>query len=260
MKPKLLITLGCSWTEGVGCYEEEFKNIKDYSDELDYYVNSYDRFHNYGWPKLLGKKLGFDKVINFGKGGSSNSRQSKVFYDYMYEHDLSNYDVLVIFLMTIPHRFSFYIDGRIRDYTISDREPYLIEKGYIEELVDLHRDSTLEQVYAVRTIEQLCENKNFDFLITSWVDNIELFLSLYNNSKRHLFPIIRILLPPKDKEWTYYAPCSHPNELGYEWMSNEMVKGIKQKHPNWYSETPNPNIEMEWLGDYERFSLKNNLI
>jgi len=87
-----------------------------------------------------------------------------------------------------------------------------------------------------------------------------LFFSLYKNTKRHLFPSIRILLPPRNKELTYYSPCFHPNELGYEWMSDEIVKGIKQKHPKWYSESPNPNIEMEWLGDYNRFSTVNNFI
>ena len=45
--------------------------------------------------------------------------------------------------------------------------------------------------------------------------------------------------------WSF---CSHPNQNGYEWIANEMVKGIKENHPKWYSKIENENIEWEFQG------------
>jgi hypothetical protein len=236
MKPKLLITLGDSWTMGQGT----------------------DNPREDGWPPFLGKTLGFDKLLNFGKAGASNSGQVKLFYDYINENDLSGYDVLVIFLMTVPTRFSFYIDGKVKNYLI-DYNPSDIQMGYIKEIQDIEIDSTLEQVFFIRSLEQLCINKGFDLLLTTWTDNFSAFFNLYGSTTRHLFKRPMKLLPPKNKELTYYAPCSHPNKKGYEWMGNEMIQGIKENHSRWYSDKPNPNIEMEWLGDYQ-INLQSTII
>jgi hypothetical protein len=239
-RKKLLITLGCSWTEGQGC-------------QIPYQDN---------WPIQLGKKLGFDKVYNFGKRGGSHSGQVKLLYDYLSKHNLDNYHVLVIFLMTEPTRFSFYINHTIQNYMIKgywDIEP--IEKGYLETIEDLEVDPTLEQVFYIRTLESLCLNNNFDLLVTTWADNYKIFFDIYQNPKINLFSTIRKLVPPKDENWTYFAPCSHPNELGYEWIANEMYNGIKEKHSKWYSDVSNPNIQYEWLGEYGNdFKYKGILI
>ena len=55
IKKKLLITLGCSYTEGVGCWLKETPEgleEKLASDEWIYWFElSRDRFHQNGWPK-----------------------------------------------------------------------------------------------------------------------------------------------------------------------------------------------------------------
>ena len=66
MKPKLLITLGCSLTEGVGCYNLDLlpKNPnQDYFLDLKLEKHS-KRFLKYGWPNVLGNHLNYDLVIN----------------------------------------------------------------------------------------------------------------------------------------------------------------------------------------------------
>jgi hypothetical protein len=71
MKKKLLITLGCSYTEGVGCYESRFlenNNPKPGIFWPDAYEGSRARFHAEGWPAKLQKLLNYDHLINLGKG------------------------------------------------------------------------------------------------------------------------------------------------------------------------------------------------
>ena len=96
MKPKLLITLGCSWTEGVGCYVPSvyynastavtFNDIEPLISK--YHDKNKKNFHEFGWPNRLGKKLAFDKVINLGVGGSSNSTAVKIIYEFIEQNDI----------------------------------------------------------------------------------------------------------------------------------------------------------------------------
>ena len=79
MKPKLLITLGCSYTSGIG---------------------TSDPYHHM-WSRQLGIKLGFDKLINLGKAGASNSGCIKKFNEMVNNFPLNEYDILVIFLFFI---------------------------------------------------------------------------------------------------------------------------------------------------------------
>ena len=228
MKPKLLITLGCSWTEGIGTKDP----IKS------------------SWPRKLGELLGFDKVINLGKAGSSNSGQIKLFYEYLYSNSFSEYEVLVLFYMTEPSRFSFYSEGEIKNFMITqDWNLHPLEREYLNIVNDIEIDPTLEQVFYTRTLEQSCKTNNFDLIVTSWVGVYHLFFKLYGNNKINLFRNPSPVLPPIDKDITYYAPCSHPNEKGYEWIANEMVKGIKENHSKWYNPTPNHRIEYITLDD-----------
>ena len=83
MKKKLLITLGCSCTEGVGCYDlsinpEKLTYLKLPPKELRL---TRQRFHRLGWPNRVGRKINADKVLNLGVGGSSNSAHLKLFDD-----------------------------------------------------------------------------------------------------------------------------------------------------------------------------------
>lgn len=52
---KVLITLGCSMTEGVGCYVPEYLNDKGQptNDSWEYHHRS---FHKNGWPNKVGKR------------------------------------------------------------------------------------------------------------------------------------------------------------------------------------------------------------
>lgn len=262
MKPKLLITLGCSWTEGIGCYEPQMNyNTNELISPIQitnlrekYYKYNSKNFHKYSWPNIVGRKLGFDKVINLGMGGSSNSSHIKILFNYLEKKKLDNYDVLVLWLMTEPTRFSFYVNCNIKSYQPSYPKSSQIAVEYLKEIGRLDLDPILEQIFYIKTLENFCENNSFGCILSSWHETFTILHELYK-TKNYLYPNVKLMIPPFDKDENgyliNYSFCSHPNKNGYEWIANEMVNGIKENHPKWYSGYENENIDWEWI-DYTK--------
>lgn len=249
MKKRLLISLGCSWTEGVGCYDYDI--LPDTFFDSNFY-NTYpskkikilekklkDRYHEFGWPNRVGKKLGFDKVINLGRGASSNSGHIKTFLEFLDENDVSQYEVLVLWMMTDSSRFSFYVGNEVQDFLNSHTIDFPIYKEYVKQVASEY-DYLLEQIFYMKVLENICENKGFDLLMTSWSPTIEDIPKTYKS--KYLLENGNYFLNIPDK--SYFSPCFHPNEIGYEWMANKLVEVIKKNHSKWYNQ--NPPIEMDW--------------
>lgn len=218
--------MGCSWTTGIGTSDP----------------------YQHMWPRQLGIKLGFDKLINLGKAGASNSGCIKKFNEMVNNFPLNEYDILVIFLMTEPSRFSFFIDNEVMDYRanipkwetpINDNT---VSRAYLDEIKSLN-DCLLEQKFYVNIVETICKEHNMDLILTSWTKTYPDFYRIHKNKKVHLFNTPKILVPPVDKDM--YSECFHPNDKGQVWIMNEIIKGIKQNHSKWYSETPNENLDWE---------------
>jgi hypothetical protein len=272
MKPKLLITVGDSWTEGVGCYNNETPHLNTSFDsnftknlrETMVFEEKYQKnFHKQGWPNRVGKKLGFDKVINLGFGGASNSSCVKSFYNFLDDNHLDDYDVLVFWLMTEPFRFSFYIGGELQDYLPNTEIKNDFCDEYIKEIKDIEKDPISEQIFYIKVLESVCELRGFDLILSSWSRTLPALMKLYP-SEKYLFKNPINLRPPYIKSKTgefliYHSFCKHPNEDGYEWMSNKIVSGIKENHSKWYSDIPNENLEWEWKS-YRTLVTKSNSI
>lgn len=252
MKKKLLITLGDSFTEGVGCYDYT-KPESTYNILNEYQLN---RFHELGWPNRIGKKLNYDKVINLGWGGSSNSAHVKLFVEKILPRNFSDYDVLVIWMLTSPERFSFYSNGQISQFLpsliLDGEEGSKLEEAYIYEIKDLQEDSILETVFYIRCLEQMCQNNSFDLFITSWCDatfinkiktryDSQYFMKSVNNEP--------IAFLPYNKYEIYKSKiCGHPNEDGYEQFAINMFESIKKFNPHLIGKNEVEKFEWEWDG------------
>ena len=107
-KKNLLITLGDSWTEGVGNYEPtallDYQKNKISQQELYSISDKLRYFYKEAWPTFLSEKLDYD-LINLGQGGDANSATAKKFicdFDENMEFDSSKYEkVTVLFSMLI---------------------------------------------------------------------------------------------------------------------------------------------------------------
>ena len=229
--------MGCSWTTGIGT-----------SDPYEHM-----------WPKHLGIKLGFDKLINIGKAGNSHSGCVKILNEMLENFSITDYETLVIFYMTEPFRFSFFTNGYISNYVPKDEklgfEPNsTITSAYLNEIKSLN-DCLLEQKFYVNIVETICKEHNMDLILTSWNKTYPDFYRIHKNKKVHLFNTPKILVPPVDSDM--YSECFHPNDKGQIWVTNQIIKGIKQNHSKWYSETPNENLEWEVKNKMEDWNKKD---
>jgi len=259
MKKRLLITLGCSGTEGIGCFpldvvdksitydRDEFHLTKEYHDLREDFI---DRCHELGWPNQLGKKLGVDKVLNLGLGGSSTSGQLKVFVEKYLETDFSDWEVLVFWLLTESSRFSFYSYGEVNNIIVT--QGYYnkkIEQGYLELINDINVDPILEQIFYVKMMEQICENKGYQLLITHGFGDQDPLIKKRYKSKNYLTNEPFNIFPlSKDQFDEFLSPyCWHPNEFGYELISQRIYDKIKENHPQ-YVGISKDKIDWEWDG------------
>lgn len=254
MKKRLLITMGCSWTEGVGCwdYSKMYNpgNVKLTEAEHKYQKN---RFHELGWPNRVGKKLGYDKVLNLGLGGSAHSTHVKLFVERILPMDLSEWEVLVIWMMTEPTRFSFY-NGLVNfDYIpLTKHKKTPLEDAYSKEIDLPSYSAQYDQLFYMKIMEQICENNEYGLLFTSWNSSMEYLYKIYPSNK-YIHKEWVTMFPQKS---SYYSHCKHPNEKGYEWVANTLVDGINKNHPQYKGESKK-DIEWEWLGSKIEHSTKH---
>jgi hypothetical protein len=261
-KKKLLITLGCSYTEGVGCYIPELlvdNNPTIPVDEI--YTRSLSRFHTLGWPAHLQKKLQYDCLYNLGKASASNSQTVKQWFERFSDTNLSTeFEVLVFWLVTFPGRISFYRNGKVTSLLPSTKYGCNLDEdlyqSYVQFLGDAYnKDTMLETHFYVNIIKNICDmNKyNFLYLNTLRTDGEELdslMQSRKNSLNSYISPLYNQVMDGFTKENNMLSFCNHPNEKGYEVMADRIFNGIQQEHPQLINTQYQPELyEMKFLGD-----------
>ena len=244
---KLLITLGDSWTEGVGIYEDHILekygnppifNGSDINHQQDMlHVRRY--FQENCWSTKLAKKINYN-IVNLGKGGAANSAAAKYFYDYVNTHNLDSYDkILVIFLISEPIRFSFYssypnitsILPHVNEnqYYKASADFKIFLKYFLTNLQSNNIDSWKETKFYIQTISALCKIRNFNFFYGS------AFTPLSNEIDSNDSTFLGYAFKNKcfSSELQYpaeYAKCGHPNEIGYSKMCELMYSELLSKN------------------------------
>lgn len=253
MKKKLLVTLGDSYTEGVGCYDMtrmpegvKYNGLK--KEDREYQE---ERFHRLGWPNRVGKALGFDKVLNLGLGGSSISFSAKMLVEKVVGNpNYSDFDIFIIWMGTEPTRFSFFDGYTLKNFRPSN-DPHT--SSFSREYLNCIKDPTLgglnEQVFYTKVVEQVCQNNSYRLLIVNWNKTIEQFMRLYP-SKYLLFPEpLSVLSRIRFQDPQDFSPiCRHPNENGYKKIADMIVKGIQKYRPEFVVGPEKEEIDWEWDG------------
>jgi len=219
---KVLITLGDSFTEGVGCYLPDLyqEYIAGNISERDLYTNSTPHWQKVNWANLLGPRVG-RTTINLAHGGDGNSTQAKKFYA-LTDLPESN-DVVVIWTLSYPERFSFYSGGKLENYSINSLdEP--IARAYFETvytgLIDAHK----ETAYYLSSVRALCQSRGWKFYYISAWDLQSDFDKIISFPKNNLIERIR----PADclKQWLrmwtpkWQSHCQHPNEASHRRLAD----------------------------------------
>jgi lysophospholipase L1-like esterase len=220
MKDTLLITLGDSWTQGVGCYPENLK--EDHKRGLlsmqDLFLQSFDCFQEHSWPSQTAKILNAD-LINLAKGGDANSATAKRLYSDVHEKYKESYKkVIVVFLLSDFSRFSFYNNKIIQ--TFMPARPNLgaenLCNAFLEHCLNDETDELCETAFYLKTVEYFSESCGYDFFYGSAFTSITQLNKIYFKPDimvHNHYSSIRSILPNN----SYFSElCGHPNEKGYE--------------------------------------------
>ncbi len=259
---KLLITLGCSFTEGVGCYIPELlKDNQPIVPRIKIHNASVDRFHTMGWPTQLQKKLQYDCLYNLGRGGASNSQIVKQWFERFSNTNLSTeYEVLVVWLVTFSNRISFYRDGVANSLLpVTNTNPDRIDvyKNLYESYIaflgnDYKKDMILEMYFYVNIIKTICDLSNYKFLYLNIDQEEGILLDRLMKSNASLNFLHKKYYPTDAYPFTKgdnLAFCGHLNEKGYEVLAERMSTMIKNEYPELVNTEHEPmQYEMKYLG------------
>jgi len=255
VKKKLLITMGCSHTEGYGCWDEttfsdemllklkkhtpinpffgsDNSNIKFHTNEL--ISKNKNNFKTKGWPANLAKLMGTADILNLGKGASSNSGQTKEFFKRnLHKNPYAEYDVTLVWLMTEPFRISFYVNRKIENYMI-DSHP--IWKEYFKEIISHHskdmfngipvEDPTLESIFYFNIMETVCIKNNWKFHAFPLTNVFSKYFRKHESSDNFHENCVMPLLDDNNLK-LYSHVCGHLNEMGYQQVAKSMYSVIK---------------------------------
>lgn len=275
---KVLITMGCSFTEGVGCYDytgvskKQIEKYKKSTFDNNFYSNNLDNFLKGSWGSQLQEMLGVSTFYNLALGGDSNSGQSKRLYDNIDKLDLEDKDVLVLFLMTYPHRFSFYNQGLPQTVAFNNDPKYphsnkLVE-GYVEMISGEEGENydfnvICEQFYYLRTVTEFCKNRNFKFgwanvqhgclnIMYPMLSDYEKNTLLKNQINGYSF--IEDLLNKENYTDLMSLICGHPNEKGYRKVAERFFSAITLIYPEFLKSKLEEQYNSESI-QYEKIPL-----
>ncbi len=114
-------------------------------------------------------------------------------------------------------------------------------------------------------MEQICENNNYQLLITSWVRDLIPKINKIYPSKHFVKPIS---FQPWDvtnlKKFTesHYSEmgCGHPNEKGYTLIAQNLYEVIIKNHQNFIQGNEKLEIEMIYDGDVVDWKKNKSII
>jgi len=246
MKKHLLITLGDSWTVGVGCGTSALgiRLPQTFSSEEDYttYVTEINKRQDmYGWSRLCANLLDYD-LINLSMAGWSNSGLvKKVISDIQNTTYKTIYEkVVFVYLLTDPYRFGVFTNKGItnispRGLKSIDNTLYLPKKealeipvgtdeviweSYINNMIP--EGAVSETIFSLICMEHFCKSCGYDFYWgTAFTPHQELSIYSKVNNCLHYneFDDFRSMILKKCG-LKGFSSCKHPNELGYQEMAN----------------------------------------
>lgn len=132
MANSLLVTFGCSWTEGVGiCYEqgmsrEEYQRLWETDCERG------------SFRSIIAEHFGHDH-INFARAGSSNQRQFRLARDYFISDATDKYDsVTVLWGITSTARSEMFDSSKktYENFFYHAQEPWILARLLLKHSYD----------------------------------------------------------------------------------------------------------------------------
>ena len=226
-----LVTLGCSFTQGQGCYKES--SLDENSQE--YYKEQLPNFLKGCIGSNIQKEFGFANFYNYAQGGDSNLTQLLRFFNNPIQDD----DTTILWQVTFPTRGFMVIENTINTLPFEFTEKMFkvrLEFGNTSPEDDMRREVALY----LKVMKEYCRVRGWKFFVWFW-ENGE--YSKYSE----MFPLLKENIIPFNKEpfdddmySIEFGKKGHPNEKGYKKISDTLIRAIESygldfPHPN---ETP----------------------
>lgn len=267
----LLITLGDSWTYGVGASEPTIFDMydKNTTDKDEYWLAEDKLIETRSWPYLLSKEKNWD-LMNLGKPALSNNGSHMIFLEFINDNRefIESYNsVKVIFMTSNPDRFTL-VDKHTNDYlrliyrndkavydmihwlrlSVYDNIEYIRKSAFYDD------DMVSKSVMYLSGIDAMCKNMGFDFYwATAFTKTSVYERSRYSDSLDFNklinvdYDSILSILDIKD-----ISTCAHPNENGYKLITEYISKRINDIDASLLIPEGKPNDEKAI--DYSRKS------
>jgi len=224
-----LITLGCSFSEGVGCYDLEL--LDNYKSVIDgeYVEKNKDNFLKGSIGSNLQNKFGYEKYINYAYGGSSNLGQFFNFFNNLPTDD----DVTILWQITFYLRKATVTNKEIKDYTLKDEWVHLLYESKIKEYDNeiyqsslLDDDDRIEISYYIKIMKEFCKLRGWKFYTWFWENGEYRKVGDINEQIKDC--IIPFNKEPLSEDDTYqkFTEDGHPNEKGYQKISDTLIRSI----------------------------------
>ena len=241
--------MGCSFTEGVGCWDMSITptNLSrhDKKEYVKYISNPLNkkRFHENSWPNIVGKELGFDKVINIGTGGDGISSQLKRFVDIILDNsEYKLYDISIIFLIPETSRFSLYSDFNVFSFGVNNSKSL----SWMEIMMDPVYDSFLEGIFYLKLFREMCKSNDYEYYLFPLQHKEGNFISKHFKDTRFLN--IHMDANQIEDEASYHSPiCDHWNEKGYKLVASNIINALISFDNN-IQQSIKSDFDWEWLG------------
>lgn len=251
MKNNLLITLGDSWTYGVGSYPDWHPHDHTYTvknkEEQDI-LAEYCKKNN--WGTLLSDRIGAN-LVEIASPGESNQKIVEKFFNFnINKYEIEKYKKrILIFLLTSPYRFSLPINATdsfvyspsILGPSTPERNRSMIlnrnifgESEFYTYMIENHYSSDYlawkHCIFHLNMIEFFCKHNDIDlYFATAFYDHGELINQIEDYSGKSLMPTNKrsyAEILNKDE----FSFCKHPNERGYVKIANTMYDILIQKN------------------------------
>jgi hypothetical protein len=248
MKKKLLITLGDSWTYGIGCGTKEYgtkgRNSFNSDEEWRQHKALISKVEKkYSWPSVCSNLLDSD-LINLGAPALSNPVLTRqLIYGNSHVHYKDIYDkVIFIFMLTDPYRFGLFTNDGLQSITVRrfpdiDKDLAVYKETNMEEpFFQLYMNKMVpsgardETIFNLQCVEYFCKSCGYDFYWgTAFTRHQEISLH-YKNVESCLhyneFDSFKDLILNKHNT-DGFSPCAHPNEIGYDTMARYIANKLR---------------------------------
>tara|TARA_R110001606_G_scaffold392400_1_gene561301 strand:+ start:34 stop:822 length:789 start_codon:yes stop_codon:yes gene_type:complete len=245
-----LITLGCSFSKGEGCYNMDLLKSYNIKHHENLYTvagcggnREYFEYHKkFELENSIGKHIqdefGFEEYYNYAHGGSSNQTQVLKFFNNIPIGD----DVTVLWQITFNNRKVMIFNNRFEDMSLDSEWVKLYYKDLMtieDEFEDnpIEYNERLELGMYINIMNEYCKSRRWK--LYTWFYPPNQYKPMLN-----IFPKFNDFIIPYNnfsiEELESYKDITgdiHPNQFGYRKIADGLIKTIRET----YSEFPNPN-------------------